>query len=1294
MKREGTIGAAALLTLAAVVGVAVHSGSGGADSHTNPPNLAEKPPRSNRQLPQSKNFPWCDDILDRVTSFLEIRPPEEILVPESCEYQQNQPPPWQSADLASQSSQLKFVIALLPHPLHTHLPVLFDEFTLAIQEGAQDEHYDFDSSWLPWEDREHTYQLLGDQDAADQRKDKREGQPGIILFRKNRQAVTEPPATPLSQPPYRDGLIVFVVGEDATHGIHREQFRNAVAWIHAIQPSPKNSSSKQVAILGPAFSGSFPSLLQLLAEPETISGLHLTDPSVCVPLAIYSGSASGSQAAKDFLDKLPKCFKPDAPQVKEPPKPKASPAVAASATTKTASQSPPIADFRSFVQSDDVIMESFCNYMGHIQRPFDFAKLAIISEDETAFGSAYPRSRESTCGSSLNLFYPRDISALRSAYQSKSIFQSGSSTQQDDAQRRNLPTDLADPSGEVHDSIRSYGGNQTPLTQEALLLQIVSALRTFHVRYIVLRASSPLDQIFLADFLRRMYPDGRLVFVSTDLLFARENGTTGLSGTLTLSTYPLAPILRRSTNYRFMPASDRVFSSDTSQGTYIALRMLLNTNGMKPEGQSPAGCAIFANPEEIFVPPIICDPSVDSISPMPDYARPRWVAQDHCEKHDAACFYLGPLPWLSTIGGGQFWPLATLPPPDPPPPCTVPKNARRSQTPELPMEMKLFLGSLLSLAIFYFICCWKGSYTRKPAFRAHFAGPGDIRHNMLIALGSSYLCFMAILAAWSCGVFSWPPYSSRGTGRALAVVFVICLISCAAYIANNFCLQRLATNPGSPISLGWELNRELRGRCIWGSVFIFLTVAAMGCSFLWLIESTLTSHNRSLTYWRSVHLLSGLSPVVPLLAMMAALAVSIWFALHGLALFGPDRPQLPSRHSLRLADPAPPDGLRMFSQEDAGAKAEQLAQCFTLKLAAIRIFLMALVPLTAFLISSGIPVRSLGHKYYALIFLFWLSFCGSRLLAESARLYMLWEELRRLLMYLDKLTLRRTMAALRGFSWGSVWKMSGNVLEVRYKLISRQLECMNHLMADLTPPSEGGLLQGQLSPAGKAILERLKSLRVSGVNFAKWFSGNYQNEDAGDLRKFKEFQGEVAETAGTILSKIVEHVWRTEDRSLILELTSAKEGDDKAPEQPNSPLLPEEPYLRNAEEFVCLAYMGFIQNILGRLRTVVMTIAALFLAMTMAISSYPFDPRQALTGVLVAIFLVAGFLVVMVYAEMHRDATLSQITNTKPGELGVEFWVKIVGFGSAPVIALLARVFPGFTDFVFSWLQPSISSLK
>jgi hypothetical protein len=57
--------------------------------------------------------------------------------------------------------------------------------------------------------------------------------------------------------------------------------------------------------------------------------------------------------------------------------------------------------------------------------------------------------------------------------------------------------------------------------------------------------------------------------------------------------------------------------------------------------------------------------------------------------------------------------------------------------------------------------------------------------------------------------------------------------------------------------------------------------------------------------------------------------------------------------------------------------------------------------------------------------------------------------LRQVLLFLDKLPLRRSFDALKGFPWGSIWKMSGNLLDVRYKLIYRQFESLCHLNASL-----------------------------------------------------------------------------------------------------------------------------------------------------------------------------------------------------------------------------------------------------
>ena len=454
------------------------------------------------------------------------------------------------------------------------------------------------------------------------------------------------------------------------------------------------------------------------------------------------------------------------------------------------------------------------------------------------------------------------------------------------------------------------------------------------------------------------------------------------------------------------------------------------------------------------------------------------------------------------------------------------------------------------------------------------------------------------------------------------------------------------------------------------------------------IEMALLPENRVLTYWRSMHLGSGVSPLMPIFAILIGLYVSFWFTLHGWALFGPDRPCLPRRESLLIQDATGKkrDFLRMFSQEDAGVRIEQAAMPFDKKIVTSSLWLCVLFLSAAWLIAQGVPVRSLGAQKYAIIFLLWLDLCCSLAIVEAWRLYQAWSELKRLLTFLDRLPLRRTLGALRGFSWGSVWRMSGNVLDVRYKVISRQIECMNHTIASL----EEYLLNHSTDTGAENSLAALKGMRDAAVDFADWYSSNCANPDVGDLTSFREFQKSIASASGTLLAQLLVPAWRMEKESL-LAASPIQEKEDAA-----LPLPPQAKYehIRNAEEFVCLNYLDFIQNVLGRLRTMAMTIVILFLASTVAISTYPFDPRQALSAVLIALFLVVGVVIVKVYADMHRDATLSHVTNTKPGELGAEFWFKIIGLGLAPVIGLLTRVLPGITDFIFTWLQPGISSLK
>src|SRR6266851_149707 len=132
----------------------------------------------------------------------------------------------------------------------------------------------------------------------------------------------------------------------------------------------------------------------------------------------------------------------------------------------------------------------------------------------------------------------------------------------------------------------------------------------------------------------------------------------------------------------------------------------------------------------------------------------------------------------------------------------------------------------------------------------------------------------------------------------------------------------------------------------------------------------LLTENRVLTYWRAMHLASGVSPIVPILLVFAGMYLSFWFTLHGLALFGPDRPCLPPKKRLFLKDKAGNDRdfLRMFSQEDAAASIERAAIPSTWKIFVIGSGFSVLFLVIAWGIAGGVPIRSLGAERYAIVF--------------------------------------------------------------------------------------------------------------------------------------------------------------------------------------------------------------------------------------------------------------------------------------------------------------------------------------
>jgi hypothetical protein len=68
--------------------------------------------------------------------------------------------------------------------------------------------------------------------------------------------------------------------------------------------------------------------------------------------------------------------------------------------------------------------------------------------------------------------------------------------------------------------------------------------------------------------------------------------------------------------------------------------------------------------------------------------------------------------------------------------------------------------------------------------------------------------------------------------------------------------------------------------------------------------------------------------------------------------------------------------------------------------------------------------------------------------------------------------------------------------------------------------------------------------------------------------------------------------------------------------------------------------------------------------------------------------------VFIVFSQMHRDPILSRTTSTEPGKLDIGFYQKLISVLGVPIIGLLASQFPEISSFLFSWLEPSLQTLK
>ncbi len=440
--------------------------------------------------------------------------------------------------------RVRTIVATFADPFASGLRVFFDRSLDAVVRAIEARGYERDRYWSPWDGSTRGRKSAGGASPAPHCA---EQLPGLFLFRAGAGAADKTP------------LMLLVVGETPTWGIHKRAFASALELI-AARPGDTPPLDDPISVLGPTFSGSSASLRDVIVDWR--------DRHSDAKFDVVTGTASSPVNRLYF--------------------PNAAPGV-------------PVR-FRQAVVPDDILQQAFYRYLHDrwglsspcddspelaLHGPCPLDHVAIMSELGTAYGQSFGATGAADralppddarpgriYAPELPLPFPLHIASVRTQYERTSAAP-GSTTvapptaldpRLDDTTRRSDTPPLLSPS--------------SPVTEDLMLSRTIDAISDRGIQLVGIAATDPADMIFLAQHVRQRRPDIRLFVFGGDLLFTHPDLVAATGGTLLVDPYSMTPALRW--GFAAQPGAE-AFPASAATGTYVAARTLLARESERPD---------------------------------------------------------------------------------------------------------------------------------------------------------------------------------------------------------------------------------------------------------------------------------------------------------------------------------------------------------------------------------------------------------------------------------------------------------------------------------------------------------------------------------------------------------------------------------------------------------------------------------------------------------------------------------------------------------------------------------------
>jgi hypothetical protein len=1204
--------------------------------------------------------------------------------------------------------EVDFLIATIPDPIDSRLPYLFDRNLSSIERAVEADNYVLDRFDLPWLEELRERQAAKDagkktaanENDGGQSSHSFEQDPGLVLFRD-----PEPVASPNGGPPTAHALLLFLVGETPTSGIHKEAMLSALDQIDefcssqgsaGVATTPQNvlthdgSRCETIKILGPSFSGSAESL---------DFALHLWLKShLKARFRIVSGTATAIRFDSD------------------PP-----------AGCYSHFQLPHEIDhpaFASAVVRDILALNELLRYLQSKGNPQGL-RVALLTEGNTAYGSSLSGAiRPKTvakCSTQIvqsvtNLPFPLHISRLRSELERARQERQQSSQQQTPNQEfsQTLPLPTEDDSEDAKDSIAP--ASQLDISSSELMLSnLLSTISREQINYVGIAATDVRDVIFLAREIREHSPSTVIFTLNGDLLFAHPEANPNTRGMLVVTPYPLFPL-----NQLWMSPTDPdnpdktgsrriLFPDQGSEGVYNAMLSLLGNDAELLEYGSPFKSWIAGDPK---VPPLwivavgrdgfwpvairpkaACDADTSHHTVEAESAAPSIAAQDNrgvvppAIRSEPAC-----------DAGATHYTLEAK--------SATPSIAAQNNhgiVPQFTLAVLILWGLLCLVPGLIFLACdaerwigwkfvkWMANWLRsRSPLSEFFAFEGLEAKSFHLIGGSAALSIYAVaIAAYFVSAIQRQEPSRKFF---LFVMLLVLMVGAAACLSLAVDIIRQACHGSEQRA---KCESDTGGRCL-GTVipalvssFIFWALA--GClAGRWVYLRIYDKGNGIITGFRAVNLHNGVSPLPPL--FFIALAAVFW-VLCSIRRFHLDREipsVLPPSTSGLTHHPVQYDENSLFFYSDKSSfcgsrvlerRVREFLACSSLQFpCGSRVAAILTLSLTLFW-GGYLFFYRLVYAFESRFF-YWL-LGGTFLLVYAAvltnvlRLFFLWSALSALLERLDRHPMRDAFSRFHR-AHRTMPRMSLAAAPTALTALGFSVAQAGDLLTALQQ-----LPGAKNAEVANIIDEGKERVRIAETHYADAL----QQEALGRYQLSLNAQKD-AQIALNSFTRIVEGVLELSWKSSI-SVAENKENGKGLPEvlwhwfvssfKPTENLEEARRAITNqGEEFIVSRTVHFLAQIFPQLTNLASySLLCLFL-MLLAVGSYPLQPRNPFF--FFNWFVILAFIGVCVYIafQMNRDVVLSGLNGTKPGEIhwDTEFIGRIVFFIVLPLLGLLGVQFP------------------